>query len=138
MLATLYSAHRGLYGLEISVLVEMHARIREARRRTGVSQEEFAAKLKVSRGAVGQWEMERGTTPSVKNLEQIAKLSGLAFEWVATGRGPMVFGEPMVKEPAADYRVALAPELIELLDIGRAIGAERVKALLVLLGKKAK
>lgn len=119
-------------------MAEMFARIREARRRTGFSQEEFAAKLRVSRGAVGQWEMEHGTSPSVKNLEQIAKLSGLAFEWIGTGRGPMVFGEPMVNDPAADYRVSLAPELIELLDVGRAIGAERVKALLVLLGKKAK
>jgi len=82
--------------------------------------------------------MENGTSPSVKNLDQIARLSGLAFEWVATGRGPMVFGEPMVNEPVPDYRVALAPELIELLDAGRAIGSERVKALLVLLGKKAK
>lgn len=116
----------------------MFARIREARRRTGSSQEEFAAKLRVSRGAVAQWEMEHGTSPSVKNLEHIARLSGLAFEWVATGRGPRVFGEPMVNEPTADYRVALAPELIELLDVGRAIGPERVKALLVLLGKKAK
>ncbi|TPG51433.1 XRE family transcriptional regulator [Rhodanobacter glycinis] len=87
---------------------DMHARIREARSRVGVSQEEFAARLGVSRGAVAQWEMEKGTSPSVKNLEQVAIHSGFAFEWLATGRGPRVFGEPMIKEPTATYGVALS------------------------------
>jgi transcriptional regulator with XRE-family HTH domain len=88
----------------------MHARIKEARSRLHVSQEEFALRLKVSRGAVAQWEMADGTSPTVKNLEQIAKLSGLAFEWVATGRGPKVFGEPMVKDDAATYHSGLSEE----------------------------
>jgi transcriptional regulator with XRE-family HTH domain len=91
-------------------VADMHARIREARGRVGVSQEEFAARLGVSRGAVAQWEMEKGTSPSVKNLEQVAIHSGFAFEWLATGRGPRVFGEPMVNETRASYGVALSAD----------------------------
>lgn len=76
----------------------------------GVSQEEFAARLGVSRGAVAQWEMEKGTTPSVRNLEQVAVHSGVSFEWLATGRGPRIFGEPMVNEPQATYGAALSTD----------------------------
>lgn len=76
----------------------------------GVSQEEFAAMLEVSRGAVAQWEMEKGTSPSVKNLEQVAIKSGLHFEWIATGRGPQAFGDPVINEAAAPYGVELSDE----------------------------
>lgn len=91
-------------------MAAMHERIREARRRVGVSQEEFAAALKVSRGAVAQWEMVDGTTPAVKNIEHIATLSGLCFEWVATGRGAKIFGEAMLREESPSYGMALSDD----------------------------
>jgi len=114
-LVTLYSRHRDKTKLETPV-AEMFARIREARRRAGVSQEEFAAQLGVSRGAVAQWEMEEGTSPSIKNLEQVAKISGLCFEWLGTGRGPKKFGEPQIQEEEASYTVKLSKQVQALLD----------------------
>jgi transcriptional regulator with XRE-family HTH domain len=111
----------------------MYARVREARRRTGKSQEEFAVLLEVSRGAVAQWEMERGTTPSVKNLAEIARVTGVQFEWIATGRGPKVFGEPMIEESPATYAVPLPPDMKKLMEMARKWSPERLRALLVLL-----
>lgn len=134
MLAALYSRHGGQQCLR-GDQVEMYARVREARRRTGKSQEEFAALLEVSRGAVAQWEMEKGTTPSVKNLSEIARLTGVQFEWIATGRGPKVWGEPMVKEPAATYAVPLSPELTKMVELAKKWNPERLRALLVLLDR---
>jgi len=90
---------------------DMYLRIRKARRCVGVSQEEFAGQLGVSRGAVAQWEMIGGTSPKVENLEQIAVKSGCYFEWIATGRGPQKFGAPvMLKEEPEIYGVPLSDQ----------------------------
>jgi len=53
-----------------------------------LTQAELARRLSVHRSAVTQWEQVAGTTPSVQNLAQIAVETGVAFEWLATGRGP--------------------------------------------------
>jgi transcriptional regulator with XRE-family HTH domain len=111
----------------------MQARIKEARRRVAVSQEEFAARLGVSRGAVAQWEMDDGTSPTVKNLEQIATLSGLAFEWLATGRGPKVFGQPMVREPEAIYHAGLSDEEQQVVSLMRKMKPPKRAALVQLI-----
>lgn len=111
----------------------MQARIREARRRVGVSQEEFALRLGVSRGAVAQWEMDGGTSPTVKNLEQIALQSGMAFEWIATGRGPKAFGEPMVREEYPAYGDGLSQEENQVVLIMRKMKAPKRAALLQLI-----
>ena len=78
-------------------------RVREARKRTKLSQEEFAAEIKVSRSAVANWETGNNA-PDINNLVLIAVRSGLAFEYLCTGRGPPVFGEPTrVAEARAPY-----------------------------------
>ena len=63
-------------------------RIRIARRTAGLSQAQLALELGVQRSAVSHWEAQRGK-PSVNNLRQLALLTGVQFEWLATGRGPM-------------------------------------------------
>ena len=87
-------------------MTELYQRVREARRLIGVSQEELAADLGVSRSAVGQWEMTRGTSPSVENLVALARRSGMAFEYLSTGRGPKIHGKPIlaVAEEPAEYQ----------------------------------
>ena len=64
-------------------------RIRLARRHAGVSQAQLALELGVQRSAVSHWEAQRGK-PSVNHLRQLALLTGVQFEWLATGRGEMV------------------------------------------------
>ena len=54
-------------------------RLQEVRRKNGMTQEEFAAQLKVSRQAVSKW--ENGTSdPSTSNLCALAKLYGIPVE----------------------------------------------------------
>jgi phage repressor protein C with HTH and peptisase S24 domain len=61
----------------------------------GITQEEFARPLRVTRGAVGNWEREEGITR--ENLVAISMVYPAAsFEWLATGRGrkPSPTGHP--------------------------------------------
>lgn len=62
-------------------------RIRKARLQARLSQAELARRIGVNRAAVTQWEQPSGTTPSVEHLIQIALVTTLNFEWLATGRG---------------------------------------------------
>ncbi len=64
-------------------------RIRLGRRRAALSQMELASRIGVQRTAVAQWERKGGSRPSSKNLSQLAVELKVAFEWLATGRGPM-------------------------------------------------
>lgn len=62
-------------------------RIRQARRTAKLSQGRLAALLGVTAGAVAQWEMSAGTTPSVFRLGEIANATGVSFAWLGTGKG---------------------------------------------------
>ncbi|MDV0439649.1 helix-turn-helix transcriptional regulator [Xanthomonas sacchari] len=73
---------------------KLYERVREARKLTGLTQEALALDLGVTRSAVAQWEMAEGTAPALEHLIALARRSGLHFEYLATGRGERVFGEP--------------------------------------------
>ena len=63
-------------------------RIRAARQRVDLSQTELAKHLGVSRTAVANWEsIKSRTRPSSERLEAISHLTGVSWEWLATGRG---------------------------------------------------
>ncbi|KAB7771052.1 helix-turn-helix domain-containing protein [Xanthomonas maliensis] len=85
---------------------KLYERVRDARSLTKLTQESLAGELGVTRSAVAQWEMAEGTAPSVENLIGLAKRSGMAFEYLATGRGERVFGPPAIgiAEEPAHYR----------------------------------
>ncbi|MGY1409392.1 MULTISPECIES: helix-turn-helix domain-containing protein [unclassified Luteimonas] len=65
----------------------MPIRIRQARREAQFSQAQLAVQLGVCRSAVAQWERTGGTSPSVDHLAKVAIVTGVLFEWLATGRG---------------------------------------------------
>ena len=69
-------------------MYSMPIRIRQARASAKFSQAELAAQLGVCRSAVAQWERTGGTSPSVDHLAKVAIVTGVWFEWLATGRGP--------------------------------------------------
>jgi len=79
-------------------------RIRHARRLARMSQASLARRLGVVPSAVAQWEGPRGTSPTAANLARIAEVTGVAFEWLATGRGASAL--PVTELPA------VAPESI--------------------------
>lgn len=71
-------------------MAHMHTRIRQCRRVAGISQAQLAAAVGVRRSAVAQWEQAAGgTSPNVSHLAEVALATGVCFEWLATGRGPM-------------------------------------------------
>ncbi len=67
---------------------ELASRIRQARRIASLSQSKLAAGIGVNRSAVAQWERKGGSIPTTDHMIKIATLCGVAFEWLATGRGP--------------------------------------------------
>ena len=67
----------------------LSSRIRHARRVAGLTQAGLAKAVHVGPSAAAQWELPSGTSPTIDHLIEIAVLSGVAFEWLATGRGPV-------------------------------------------------
>lgn len=63
-------------------------RIRVARQNAGMSQQDLATHLGVTRGAVANWESVGSVAPATKRLQHIAQITCVNFEWLATGRGP--------------------------------------------------
>lgn len=60
-------------------------RIRLLRKTLGLTQSEFAERISLSRGAVGNWEHDKGITQ--KNLQQIAETFGCSLDWLLSGKG---------------------------------------------------
>jgi transcriptional regulator with XRE-family HTH domain len=117
-------------------LSKLYERVREARRMTKLSQEALALDLEVSRSAVAQWEMAHGTSPSVENLIALARRSGLAFEYLATGRGTKVFGPPVTAiEQNNERHSRLSEQQRRLLDRFEMLNPKQRIGLIEFLGK---
>ena len=56
-------------------------KIRQARRKCGLSQEQLAEKLAVSRSAIAKWETDKGL-PDVGNLKMLARLLGVSVDYL--------------------------------------------------------
>lgn len=65
-------------------------RVRLARRHAGLSQSQLAKQVGVQRSAVSQWESMELKFPSLMHLQATAVVTGVSFEWLATGRGRML------------------------------------------------
>lgn len=115
-------------------MASMPSRIRKARLRAKLSQSELARQVGVQRSATGQWEQSDGTTPSVANLARTAAVTGVAFEWLATGRGPMDLAAS--DDHGGLFRVdAVAQDITEerLLAVARRLTQRKREALVELL-----
>lgn len=62
-------------------------RIRHSRRLGNLTQAALAQSIGVQPSAVAQWELPHGTSPRIVHLLKVAEACGVAFEWLATGRG---------------------------------------------------
>jgi transcriptional regulator with XRE-family HTH domain len=108
-------------------------RIRLTRSRAGLSKAELARRIGVSLSAVVQWEHPDRGGPSARHLAALAQCTGIAFEWLATGRGPMRVGAddgPPALEPAA-MAVTFFEE--RLLELARRLPGDRQEALIEFL-----
>lgn len=78
----------------------LSSRVRHARRLSQLTQAALAKVVHVGPSAVAQWELPQGTSPTIEHLAAIAVLSGVTFEWLATGRGPVALTDH--ETPAID------------------------------------
>lgn len=83
-------------------------RIRQIRQKLQLTQQGFAMLLGVTRGAVGNWELDKGIKE--ENIELIVGKTGISYEWLGTGRGEM---DPsrMVVPPMKSSGLVRIPDL---------------------------
>lgn len=110
--------------------MELPMRIRIARQRSCMSQEMLAGHLGVTRGAVANWECSVGVQPATSRLERLAQVTGVRFEWLATGRGPLAWEPDPDGVPAVDAELVHDPIERRLLQAFRCGGRETRRLLL--------
>ncbi|WP_082576554.1 MULTISPECIES: helix-turn-helix transcriptional regulator [unclassified Lysobacter] len=89
-------------------------RIRLARRHAGMSQAALGSAVGVQRSAVGHWESAQGKFPSVAHLREVALITGVQFEWLATGRGKMNLSADTEMDSVAAADALLVEDPLEL------------------------
>ena len=90
-------------------------KIKAARNRAGMSQQELADAIHVSRSAVAKWESDKGL-PDIENLKAIAKLFGMTLDEL-TGDGDHVsctLQEPMPSEDPEEAVRNRWPEAVRI------------------------
>ncbi|TWI06094.1 DNA-binding XRE family transcriptional regulator [Luteimonas cucumeris] len=88
-------------------------RIRLARRHAALSQTQLSQAVGVQRSAVSHWEAPQGKNPSVKHLREVALVTGVQFEWLATGRGEMATSRDTVLDSVAAADALLVDDALE-------------------------
>ena len=66
----------------------MNARITELRNALGLTQDDFAKRLGLSRNYICMLE-NNGRSPSDRTISDICRVFGISEEWIRTGEGPM-------------------------------------------------
>ena len=89
-------------------------RIRLARRHAALSQAALGGAVGVQRSAVSHWEGIRGKHPSADHLRQLALVTGVQFEWLATGRGQMNLSADTALDSVAAAEGQLIDDPLEL------------------------
>lgn len=79
--------------------MNMADRIREARARKNLTQDDVARALEISPEAVTQWESGR-TAPARKRLERLAHLLGVSVAHLVTGDGAPAPSDPFASRPS--------------------------------------
>ncbi len=88
--------------------------IKLARRYAALTQAQLAQAVDVQRSAVSHWESPLGKNPTVKHLRKIAHVTGVKFEWLATGRGPMAVSDDMALDSVAAAHALLVEDDLEM------------------------
>ena len=83
--------------------MEFHKKLQQLRREKGLTQEEAAQRLFVSRAAVSKWESGRGY-PNIDSLKAIAQLYDVSIDDFLTGREVLAVAEVEKKEHVSRIR----------------------------------
>lgn len=82
--------------------MEFHEKIQELRKRKGLTQEELAAALYVSRTAVSKWESGRGY-PNIDSLKAIAKFFSVTIDELLSGDELLTIAEEDTRQREAHF-----------------------------------
>lgn len=85
-----------------NVSTALGKRLRSARKRAGLTQEQLAGKLSVSRQAVTKWEADKGM-PDVGNLKRLSELLGVSVDYLLEGGDEMDLSVTREKICLDDY-----------------------------------
>ena len=83
--------------------MEFHEKLQELRKQKGMTQEELAEKLYVSRTAVSKWESGRGY-PNIDSLKAIAKFFSVTVDQLLSGEEVLTIAEVDQKEKQTYFR----------------------------------
>lgn len=84
-------------------MMDLNEKLQELRRKKGLTQEELAGKLFVSRTAVSKWESGRGY-PSIDSLKAIAKFFGVTVDELLSGEELLTVAEEDAREKKKHFR----------------------------------
>ena len=93
--------------------MEFHEKLQYLRKQKGITQEELAVKLFVSRAAVSKWESGRGY-PNIDSLKAIAKFYGVTIDNLLSGEEALTIAE----DDHRQKQVRLRELVFGLLDCG--------------------
>ena len=82
--------------------MELNEKLRELRKQKGLTQEELAELLFVSRTAVSKWESGRGY-PNIDSLKAIAKLFGVTIDDLLSGDELLTIAEEDARQKEKHY-----------------------------------
>nr|WP_295377888.1 helix-turn-helix transcriptional regulator [Pseudoxanthomonas sp.] len=119
---------------------KLYLRVRQAREHAGLTQEQLAVELGLTRSAIAQWEMIEGTCPSIENMIALAQCTGMGFEFLATGRGPAFIDNPnpRIAEEGSGYGHELNEQQRRLLERFDGLSPRQRTGLLDLIGDGGK
>lgn len=83
--------------------MEFHEKIQELRKQEGLTQEELAEALFVSRTAVSKWESGRGY-PNIDSLKAIAKFFGVTIDNLLSGEELLTIAEEDTRQKENHFR----------------------------------
>ena len=93
--------------------MEFHENLQALRKQRGLTQEELAAELFVSRTAISKWESGRGY-PSIDSLKAIARFFGVSIDGLLSGEEVLSLAQEDQKRSGARLR----DQVFGLLDCG--------------------
>lgn len=84
-------------------MMEFHEKLQKLRKQKGLTQEELAESLCVSRTAISKWESGRGY-PNIDSLKEIAKVFSVTIDELLSGEELLTIAEEDHKEKESHFR----------------------------------
>lgn len=104
------SDSRADYRAAVTDSVEIGKRLRSLREDRKLTQAQFASRLGVTRGAVGNW--ERGLGIKFENIQTVATTFRVSVEWLASGKGQSYAPTPKEASKATEPANAIVGDRV--------------------------